>query len=244
MIKIIQKDEISSTNTWSKENIYELEDKTIIIANRQTQGRGRFVRKWISDNPKNLYLSFVLKPKGDKKFLSELPLANLTQYLAIVLAGVLEKYGVKPQLKWPNDILINGKKISGILAELVIKKGEIVGIVLGLGLNLQMSEEELKQIDKPATSLNLETDISFSKQQILDEIIEKFFESYDKFLEKGFPLIRSKYLDYFYLLNEKVKINFEINFVEGKIKDINENGFLILENNHGELQEISIGDIL
>ena len=242
MFKLIKKDKITSTNTWSKENIETLDDKTIVSANCQTNGRGRFVRKWVSDNPENIYMSFVLKLKCDD--FSKLPLANLSQYLALCLTKVLEEYEIKPKIKWPNDILVNGKKISGILAELVIKKGEFLGIVLGLGLNLNMKEEELKQIDKPATSLNLETKKQSTKEEILKKIIDKFFENYENFLKEGFSSIREEYLKYFFLMNENVKINLEFNFVEGKIIDVNENGVLILQDNKGEIQEISIGDIL
>ncbi len=242
MYKLIKKNKITSTNTWSKENIEALDDKTIVSANCQTKGRGRFVREWVSDNPENIYMSFVLKPKCDD--FSKLPLANLTQYLALCLAKVLEEYEVQPKIKWPNDILVNDKKISGILAELVIKKGEFLGLVLGLGLNLNMREKELQKIDKPATALNLETQKQFTKEEILEKVIDKFFENYETFLKKGFSSIREEYLKYFFLMNENVKINLEFKFVGGKIIDVNENGVLLLQTKTGEIQEISIGDIL
>ncbi|MBO5947660.1 biotin--[acetyl-CoA-carboxylase] ligase [bacterium] len=244
MVKIIHKKEILSTNTWSKENIFDLDDRTIVVADKQTCGRGRFARKWISENSDNIYMSFILKPVKTNQSFEHLPLANLTQYLAICVLEVLEKYDIKPQLKWPNDILVNGKKISGILAELVIKNGQFTGLVLGLGLNLNMSDEDLKQIDKPATALNLETGYKVNKDSVLKEIIDKFFENYESFLEKGFLSIRDKYLRHFYLLNEIVKINFEFNFVEGRIIDVDEKGILILQTLNGEMQEISVGDIL
>ena len=117
-------------------------------------------------------------------------------------------------------------------------------MVLGLGLNLNMSDNELGQIDKPATSLNLETTQIVNKKDILQDIINKFFENYENFLAKGFVSIRDKYLQHFYLLNENVKINFEFNFVEGKIIDVNKNGILILQTLDGKMQEISVGDIL
>lgn len=244
MVKIIHKKEITSTNTWSKENIFDLADRTIVVADKQTCGRGRFSRKWISENSDNIYMSFVLKPVNKNGSFSDLPLANLTQYLAVSVLEVLEKYNIKPQLKWPNDILVNGKKISGILAELVIKNAEFKGLVLGLGLNLNMADDELKQIDKPATALNLEIGHKVNKEIVLQDIIAKFFENYEKFLQEGFMSIRDKYLRHFYLLNENVKINFEFNFVEGKIINVDEKGFLILQTLDGKTQEISVGDIL
>ena len=127
---------------------------------------------------------------------------------------------------------------------MVIKNAEFKGLVLGLGLNLNMADDELKQIDKRATALNLEIGHKVNKEIVLQDIIAKFFENYEKFLQEGFMSIRDKYLRHFYLLNENVKINFEFNFVEGKIINVDEKGFLILQTLDGKTQEISVGDIL
>ena len=106
--------QLNSTNVYAKQNLSELEDRTVIFAEQQTDGHGRFDRVWISDKVGNLYASIVLKPKN---FSADLPLANLTQYLSVVLSELLEEYGVVADIKWPNDVLVGGKKISGILAE-------------------------------------------------------------------------------------------------------------------------------
>ena len=144
---------VDSTNKYAKEHLNELEDKTIIYANSQTAGRGRMQRKWNSNTGDNVYASIVLKPSTELKEVY----SNLTQYLSLTLTEVFEQYNVLPTIKWPNDVRINGKKISGILAESVIEKNELKGIILGFGVNLNCKKEDLDKIDQPATSLNLET---------------------------------------------------------------------------------------
>ena len=110
--------EIDSTNKYAKENLVHIKDRTVIYAGTQTAGRGRLNRKWASNEGDNLYATIVLKPSDEIKEVY----SNLTQYLSVILAEVLEEYNVVPKIKWPNDVRINGKKISGILAECVFEK--------------------------------------------------------------------------------------------------------------------------
>ncbi len=90
--------EITSTNTHALKNISEYSDRDVLMAEVQTEGRGRFDRKWISDKPGNIYISFVLKPENISY------LNNIPQYLSVKLCEVLEAYGVNPVIKWPNDV--------------------------------------------------------------------------------------------------------------------------------------------
>ena len=111
-MNVIKLEEIDSTNSYAKQNIDTLSDKSIIHALRQTSGRGRFNRKWIDLGDNNLFFSIVLKPSD--KYINVL--SNITQYACVVLCNILEKYGVKALIKWPNDVMIDGeRKISGIL---------------------------------------------------------------------------------------------------------------------------------
>ena len=117
--------ELDSTNRYACGRLRELADGDVIQAGIQTAGRGRWERKWISDVPGNLCLSLVLKPVGPP---AELPLAGLSQLLALSVCRVLETYGVPPALKWPNDIQVAGRKIAGILAETVVEGSEFLGL--------------------------------------------------------------------------------------------------------------------
>jgi len=203
-INYIGFDEIPSTNAYALENIQNIEDKSVVFANTQTQGRGRFKRTWISENCDNLYFSIILKPTENLQ--NDLPLANLTQYMSLILCELIDSYGIKSQIKWPNDVLVDNKKIAGILAESSIKKGLLQGIVLGVGINLNSKPEDIAKIDQKATSLNIEinnlaqnTPIESSLQKKIDkelflrEIISRFFDKYDDFLSMGFTMIKNNY---------------------------------------------------
>ena len=141
-MNIIQLEEVSSTNLYAKENLDSFEDKTVIIAISQTSGRGRFDRKWVDLGEGNLFMTIVLKPSNS----FEEVYANLTQYLSVVLTKILEEYGLSPKIKWPNDVLVNDAKISGILCETVMQGTNFKGLVLGIGVNLNADKGDLKQI--------------------------------------------------------------------------------------------------
>ena len=182
-------DIVDSTNKYAKEHLDEIEDKTVVYSNTQTAGRGRLQRKWNSNSGDNIYASIVLKPSKELKEIY----SNLTQYLSLVLSEVLEEYNTASKIKWPNDVRISGKKISGILAESVIEKNELQGIILGFGVNLNCKKEDIEKIDQPATSLNLETNMKIDRNDFLKKVINKFCLRYNKFIEEGFLLIKEDY---------------------------------------------------
>ena len=153
-MNIIHLEETGSTNDYAKKHISDLDNLTVIYADRQTNGRGRLERKWIDTGEENVYMSIVLKPFEEPNPIYP----NFTQYLSVILAMYLEEeYSLKTQIQWPNDVLINGKKIAGILAEATSQGGCFQGLVLGLGVNLNTTPETLVTIDKPATSFYNET---------------------------------------------------------------------------------------
>ena len=232
--------EINSTNTYAKENIDKFEDKTVIYTDRQTAGRGRFTRKWFDLGSRNLYMTIVLHP--GEKFIETY--SNLTQYLALKTCKVLEAYGVNSQIKWPNDNLVNGKKIGGILSETVFKGDKLKGIALGIGVNLNAKLEEVKAIpDRIATALNLEINQPIDRDKFLDVLIESFFEDYEEFLKKGFSSIRDEYLKYSVLIGENITINHLNKQIQGKFKTINSDGTIQIETTSGSIN-LSIGDIM
>lgn len=245
-MNIILLDEVNSTNSWAKANIDILKDGDIVIADIQTAGRGRFDRTWVSNNPQNLYMSLVLKPEGD--FL-KLPLANLTQYLSVVTAKVIENYApeakISAQIKWPNDILVKEKKIAGILAETTTQKGVCKGIILGLGLNLNMTLDEVQEIDKPTTALNLElsTAQEIDKNVILAQIRNEFFTNYEDFLEIGFGLIKRDYINRAIFLNKSVCAEILDKKICGIAKSVNDDGELVLIDANNKEKTITTGDI-
>ena len=232
--------EVDSTNKYAKEHINELTNKTLIYTDVQTSGRGRLNRKWNYNSGSNIYASIVLKPSMNMKEVY----SNLTQYLSLVLSEVFEGYGINPKIKWPNDVRINGKKISGILAESVIEKGELKGVILGFGVNLNCSLEDLNKIDQPATSLNIETGLEINREVFLKKVIDKFCLRYNKFIEEGFLLIRDDYIRRAEFLDRTITVRVFDKDIIGVAKDITENGALKIVDKNNKEHVLLIGDIL
>lgn len=159
-------DNISSTNDWAKAHLQEFERGkiTLVTSEAQTGGRGRYGRSWASPEKLNLYASFCFFMEEDKAE----PLV-LTKILALSTAKTLKECGVLAELKWPNDLLVNGKKIAGILCETALE-----GVVIGIGLNVNMPEELLKSVGQPATSLLLETGKLWDVGEVLESIKKHF----------------------------------------------------------------------
>ena len=232
--------ELDSTNRYACGRLRELADGDVIQAGIQTAGRGRWERKWISDVPGNLCLSLVLKPAGPP---AELPLAGLSQLLALSVCRVLETYGVQPALKWPNDIQIAGRKIAGILAETVVEGSEFLGLVLGIGVNLNLDATVLAALDQPATALNLELGRYVSVLTFRDALLAEFFSHYDEFLTISFPLIRAEYRQRCNFLGRAITVRSPRDCVQGIARDITPTGELELELPDGQRRHLALGEI-
>lgn len=238
---IITTEEVHSTNSHALDNFSFFSDGTVVFAKNQTDGRGRYNRKWISDGSENLYVSFVFKPTNIESY----PFSNLTQYLSVILCKFLENaFALKPEIKWPNDILINGSKISGILAEAYSEKNEIKGIVLGLGLNVNLKKETLDKIDQKATSIAVLKNEEYGVDGILKEICDLFFASYDDFVKCGFKLIKNDYISRCGFLGKNITIKDVKSIKNGLAKSIDDDGLLVIEENAGNESKIITGDVL
>ena len=234
-------EEIDSTNKYAKERVNDIPDRTVVYTYKQTAGRGRLQRKWNYTGENNIYASIVLKPSDEMRDVY----SNLTQLLCVVLAEAFEEYNINPKIKWPNDIRVNGKKISGILAEAVTtQNGFLKGLILGFGVNLNVPKEVLENIDQPATSLNLETGKFIDKEVFLQKVINKFCLYYNRFLEEGFILIKEDYKRRAEFLNNDVAVKVFDKTIEGKAIDITDNGALKLIDKANKEHILLIGDIL
>lgn len=171
-VKRVHFDKIDSTNTWGKQNANSLERDmvTLITAEEQTSGRGRFKRKWESPPGQNIYATFC--------FFTKKPLASIgsvSQLAAQAVAKTLEEHGLKPTLKHPNDVLLSGKKVSGILCETTPL--DMLCVLVGIGLNVNMPADALQKIDQPATSLLAESGFNYDIEKLLASL-QKYLLSY------------------------------------------------------------------
>lgn len=239
--RVIEFAELGSTNQYACERLRELKDGDVIQAAIQTAGRGRWNRKWLSEIPGNLCLSLVLKPGGAP---AEMPLAGLSQLLAVSVCRVLESYSIAATLKWPNDIQVEGHKIAGILAETVVQGHEFLGLVLGIGVNLNLDSATLARIDQPATALNLVLARAVSVPEFRDALLAEFFERYDSFLTQGFSLIRSEYRQRSVFLGCEIALQSPQGSVRGIAREITSTGELELELPDGHLQQFTLGELV
>jgi len=185
----IHLDKIDSTNTYAKKNSQTFAPDTItcITAEEQTAGRGRFQRTWISPRGVNLYATFYFRLP-----VNSLHLISLGQVMTYSFASILLKEGLHPKIKWPNDVLLNGKKISGILCETTFHE-RFVEIYLGIGINVNMEAAAASKIDKPASSLKIETGKTWDKNALLKKLEKQFLVDLEKFKKDGFTPFHSQF---------------------------------------------------
>jgi BirA family biotin operon repressor/biotin-[acetyl-CoA-carboxylase] ligase len=228
MYKIINFETLPSTNLYLKQNYHIFDEYTVITTDNQTNGRGRINRVWNS-NKDDLTFSILLKPDIDSY---KIPLISLI--IGAAINKIIDKY-IKSYIKWPNDILVNDKKLAGILVEGVFSE-KIDAVIVGVGINVNTTEFPDNLIIK-ATSLKKELNIEIDKNELLTQIIEQFIYLYNEFLNGN-----DKYLDILktnnYLKNKKVYINNN----EVEVLDINNKGNLIIKENE-EIKEIFFGEV-
>lgn len=153
---------------------------TVVSADEQTAGRGQYGRQWISPNSGNLYASFCFFISEDQK-----DALSITHVMAISIARLLLEEGISPQIKWPNDVLVGGKKIAGILCE-TVPMDCCTGIVVGLGLNINMSRDQFASVGRPATSFAIEKGKTYDKEVLIGRLETLFSDALAQFLESGF----------------------------------------------------------
>lgn len=234
--------EVDSTNEYALRNLRFLADRQVIAAGIQTKGRGRLNRNWISDVPKNVYASIILKPRDSWIF--GITPANISQYMALCICELLESYQVCASLKWPNDILVERKKIAGILGQAFFNGSRMESFILGTGINLNLSEKDLMNINQPASALNLLTGRPINRNQFLGRLLNRFFNGYDEFVGQGFPSIIEAYEQRSLFLGELIKVLLPDGEVEGRAAGFEKNGCLIIERPGGGKAIIAAGDVV
>ncbi len=233
MSTILYFETLNSTQTYLKDHFNELDDKTVVITGTQTAGRGRFDRQWVSQ-PGGLYFSVLLKPaKTDF-------VANITQLMALAVCEAAEKYGVQPNLKWPNDVQVAGKKLCGILSEAITQDNKIACLAVGVGVNV--AQKDLSHVGQPAVSLR-ELGVNVAKEDFLQDVLAKFFAYYPAVLEEGFSVIRSAYKERFVFLGKQIVVKNGTSALTGIAHDLSPRGTLLLQTQNG-LREILIGDLI
>lgn len=234
---IIHFDTIDSTNDYAKHIAVDEKDGTIIISEEQTKGKGRLGRQWHSKASEGIWMSIILKPEITPY---KAPFITLVAGASIVKA--LNKLGVNASIKWPNDIIVNDKKICGILTELSAEIERVNYVVLGMGINVKTMEFD-SEICDVATSLYKEG-YEVSRVDIVKNILTEFEVLYlDYVVNKS----KKKTLDicrvYSAIIGKKIYIISDGERELVKCLDLNEEGNLIIETEQGLVKEMMSGEV-
>lgn len=223
-------EQTGSTNAVAKKLALEgAPHRALVVAGFQTEGRGRFDRTWFAPAGCCLLFSQVIRPKCEAE---QLPLVNLAA--SIALSQALFGLGVDSTLKWPNDVLINGRKVAGILSEVLDAVGPEQAVVLGVGLNVNV-EEFPEELRGTATSLSLEAGASFDLIETLIQFLIRF-----EILLESFPDgMAEVYIDLCETIGRRVRVQSGNSVVEGKAVRIDAAGHLVLEGGH----TVTAGDL-
>lgn len=206
---------------------------TVVCAETQTRGRGRMERHWSSPKGRGIYFSLLLRPD-----LLPTDAAKMTLFSAVAVCEALrESCAVDVAIKWPNDLLVRGKKLAGILTELSAEMDGVRFIVIGLGLNVNTSR---RQIPEQATSLRLETGTVVNRIAVMRAVLHRLDRWYAVFQEHGFTPVIQRWRQLSSTLGQEVVVG----DVRGKAVDLDEHGGLIIEGRDGKRVRCMTGDVL
>lgn len=213
------------------------EEGTVVIADEQTEGRGRFGRNWFSPRGEGIWMSVILRPPSVLEPYT--PLSLVTAHC--VATALRDVAGVRAEIKWPNDVKIGDKKVCGILTELDKDTAGTSFLVIGIGVNVNQTvfEGELASL---ATSVRIETGKAANRTPLIRKILENLERSYLKAVEEGFSEVLKDVRKLCTLVGEHVSVNVGSETVQGYVQDIDDAGRLIMRTEDGKIREILAGE--
>ena len=231
----------TSTNELAKRLAGEgCEDGLVVIAEEQNSGKGRLSRGWFSPFARGVWFSVVLKPP----FMPQ-EASKCTLLAAIAVVKAVNKYkGVQASIKWPNDVLLDGKKLVGILTEMSAEFGRINYIVIGTGINVNVPKEMVPE-ELRATAVSL-ADVArepISRVELLADVLGYMEELYEKVLHEGFKPVLEEWKKYSSTLGQQVKVIAPDQTYFGEAVDIDEDGLLMVKREDGRIEKVIAGDV-
>jgi len=210
---------------------------TAVFSEGQSKGRGRLGREWSSPKGKGIYLSLILRPK-----ISPTHASKITLMSAIAVATAIRKItDLTALIKWPNDIMVNGHKVCGILTEMSAEINTVKYVVLGIGINVNTEKEHLP---KGASSLKSELGEAISRVELTQELLREIEHQYRLFREEGFEHIITGWRNFSYMLGERVRVMCQDKKIEGYAVDLDSNGALVIRLDSGFTENVTAGDVI
>ncbi len=238
---IIHLKETDSTNTRAKDLAsHGAPEGTVVIAEKQTKGRGRRGRSWFSPLSDGIYASLILRPA-----ISPVVASKITLMAAVAVAeSLLSLTQLDVRIKWPNDILINGKKIAGILTEISTEMDRVDYIVIGLGLNVNTSfKNTSREVRERATSILAETGKRFPRIKLIRAYLQFYEKYYEMFNKSGFEPIMSRWKELANIIGQRIIVDTISKKYIGEVLNVDDDGILILKDDQGTAHRIFSGDV-
>ena len=236
---ILRFDSLDSTNTEAaKQAKLGADEGLCVIARQQTTGRGRHGRTWVSEKDSGLYFSVVLRPNLDIRFLS-----LITLMTGVAVYDALQEFGLKPDIKWVNDVLVGDRKISGILAE-TVETPTGLAVIVGIGVNLT-SRNFPDEIAKTATSMETEVGKRVTADD-LAEVLTRYISYFYGILNEDGG--QNEILNHWrqrstYFVGKRVRVTLEGTVAEGITDGLEENGALRVKTSDGSVKIVQAGDV-
>ena len=239
--RIILLDEADSTNLQACRLGDEgADDGLVVIADRQSSGKGRMGRRWESPGGVNLYASILLRPP-----VLPFEAPKLTFLSAVAVCRAIKNCtGLQPTVKWPNDILLNGAKVAGLLNEMSSETDQVHYVVLGIGVNLNMRAEQFPDdLRYPATSLAIATDKAVSRLAFTRSLLQELDGLYQTYLEQGSVPIFAAWTELCDLTGKRVQVDCNNLLIEGTMVGLGDDGALLVRTSAGKIESIYAGDV-
>ncbi|WP_224982130.1 biotin--[acetyl-CoA-carboxylase] ligase [Geomonas agri] len=214
---------------------------TVVIADAQTAGKGRLGRVWLSPPGVNLYCSVVLRPA-----IAPMAACQLTFLSVVAVARAIESCTtLKPQIKWPNDILISGKKVAGLLNEMNAETEKVNFVVLGIGVNLNLDMASISEslLRHPATSLLQEGGVEVDRLAFTKALLIELDRLYDVFLAEGEAPVRAEWLERSAIKGRNVKVSQGEREFVGMVQGVDSFGALLVQLSDGRMETVLSGDV-
>lgn len=237
-------DKLSSTNTvlldWLKDGTV-LPSGFVLAAVEQTAGHGRKNRHWISHAGQDLTFSFLLRTKHDISGIASLPMS-----VALGTASALDTFGMVTKTKWPNDLLVRERKIGGILCQksnVRYEQEQEYAVIVGIGININILEIDAASMDKPATSLRIETGKVYPIKDVLHIILETLPQWINRWEEGGFLSIREEWIARCCQIGKHITVGEGKDLKSGILEGFGNKGQILLRSDDGYVSDVWAGDV-
>ncbi len=245
-IRVIGRDIRVFQETTSTNDVIEklardgVKEGVVVFAEAQTKGRGRLGRKWISPPGKGLWFSLLLRPALRPEEATRLTIVAATA-LRRAIANATQ---LRPEIKWPNDILINGKKTAGILTEMHAEPDQVKHLVIGIGVDVNLEAEEFPpELRQIATSLRAETGEAVDRPELACRILKELDAEYERLNAGRFSEVADEWEEHCTTIGRQVSIRLGERQLRGRAEALGEDGALLVRSEHGRLEPVIGGDV-